>query len=167
MNRKPITMLDLATRYGIALAEVAGRPLWRKCCCPFHDEVTPSFYVMTDTNTFRCLGCGASGDMVAFVARMDDLTFHAAHNVLLALEAAPRIVPPAAAANTTPRRVSLLHKPEGEPRRPVRRPPPAERLRGVGADLRECAGEAEVNRDELLALANRIDKIAAEVEVTD
>lgn len=29
--------------------------------CPFHDEVTPSFFVRKDLGTYKCYGCGASG----------------------------------------------------------------------------------------------------------
>lgn len=37
-----------------------------KCCCPFHDEKTPSFMVYDDH--YYCFGCGAFGDVVNFVA---------------------------------------------------------------------------------------------------
>lgn len=163
MNQKPITMLDLADRYGIVLVQVECRPLWRKCCCPFHEEKIPSFYVMTETNSFRCLGCGASGDMIAFMARMENLTFPDAVERLASLQADAGSVP-AAATTVVPVNVPRWLKPAGEPRRPVRRPVAAERLRGIGLDLRDCAGDAEVDKDDLLALANRIDLVAAELE---
>jgi phage/plasmid primase-like uncharacterized protein len=38
-----------------------------KACCPFHDEKTPSFYVVPDKHFAHCYGCGWHGDVVDFV----------------------------------------------------------------------------------------------------
>jgi DNA primase len=43
--------------------------------CPFHNEKTPSFYVVEDKNFFHCFGCGAHGDVIGFVMRADNLDF--------------------------------------------------------------------------------------------
>ncbi len=43
--------------------------------CPFHDERTPSFYVTPDRGSFKCFGCGKSGDVFGFVMEMDSMTF--------------------------------------------------------------------------------------------
>src|SRR5579875_833619 len=43
--------------------------------CPFHNEKTPSFYVVDDKNFFHCFGCGAHGDVIGFVMRADHLDF--------------------------------------------------------------------------------------------
>src|ERR1700756_429631 len=43
--------------------------------CPFHHEKTPSFYVVEDKSFFHCFGCGAHGDVIAFVMRVDNLDF--------------------------------------------------------------------------------------------
>ena len=44
-------------------------------CCPFHDEKTPSFTVSPNKQFFHCFGCGAHGDVIAFVSRFDGLPF--------------------------------------------------------------------------------------------
>ena len=44
--------------------------------CPFHGEKTPSFYVYPDH--FYCFGCGAHGDAIGFVMRMQRVPFAAA-----------------------------------------------------------------------------------------
>ncbi len=46
-----------------------------KGLCPFHDEKTASFTVRESTGTFHCFGCGEGGDVVAFVQKIDHLSF--------------------------------------------------------------------------------------------
>jgi DNA primase len=43
--------------------------------CPFHNEKTPSFYVVEDKGFFHCFGCGAHGDAIGFIMRADNLDF--------------------------------------------------------------------------------------------
>lgn len=43
-------------------------------CCPFHSEKTPSFHVIPAKEFFHCFGCGASGDVVDFVAKLRGLS---------------------------------------------------------------------------------------------
>ena len=46
--------------------------------CPFHDEKTPSFYVNPQKGFFHCFGCGASGDVIEFVKKIENLSFQEA-----------------------------------------------------------------------------------------
>lgn len=43
--------------------------------CPFHNEKTPSFTVYPETNSFYCFGCGAGGDIITFVRRIEHLDY--------------------------------------------------------------------------------------------
>lgn len=43
--------------------------------CPFHNEKTPSFTVYNDTQSFYCFGCGAGGDAVGFIRRIENLDY--------------------------------------------------------------------------------------------
>lgn len=43
--------------------------------CPFHNEKTPSFNVRPSTASFRCFGCGASGNAFGFLMNHDGLSF--------------------------------------------------------------------------------------------
>jgi DNA primase len=43
--------------------------------CPFHGEKTPSFSVHATRQFFHCFGCGVSGDVFAFVQKIEDITF--------------------------------------------------------------------------------------------
>ena len=40
-----------------------------QACCPFHNEKTPSFVVSETKQIFTCFGCGATGDVFAFVQK--------------------------------------------------------------------------------------------------
>ena len=43
--------------------------------CPFHEEKTPSFYVNPDKGFFHCFGCGAGGDVIEFVKKIENISF--------------------------------------------------------------------------------------------
>lgn len=45
------------------------------CCCPFHNEKTPSMCVNTQGQFYHCFGCGASGDVITFVMEMESLGY--------------------------------------------------------------------------------------------
>jgi hypothetical protein len=46
--------------------------------CPFHRERTPSFTVTDNKHFFHCFGCGAHGDVFAFLMRVDNIDFRTA-----------------------------------------------------------------------------------------
>lgn len=43
--------------------------------CPFHQEKTPSFNVDPVYRSYKCFGCGASGDVFSFIERYENMTF--------------------------------------------------------------------------------------------
>ena len=51
-----------------------GKGRVRQGVCPFHKESEGSFTVYSDTERFYCFGCGAGGDVLDFVQRMEGLT---------------------------------------------------------------------------------------------
>ena len=62
---------DVVEAAGVVLR---GRGRVRQGVCPFHEEVEGSFTVYSDSEKFWCFGCGAGGDVLDFVQRMDGLT---------------------------------------------------------------------------------------------
>ena len=64
--KQSITIREAAERYGI---EVGRNSM---ACCPFHDDKNPSMKLNKDY--FYCFGCGATGDVIDFTARLYNLS---------------------------------------------------------------------------------------------
>lgn len=62
--KSAVSTKDAAIFYGIKVSRNG------MCCCPFHPDRHPSMKV---DNRFHCFGCGADGDVINFVERMDGL----------------------------------------------------------------------------------------------
>ena len=43
--------------------------------CPFHNEKTPSFVVYPETQSFYCFGCGAGGDVITFIKKINNVDY--------------------------------------------------------------------------------------------
>lgn len=43
--------------------------------CPFHNEKTPSFTVYPETESYYCFGCGAGGEVINFIRRIENLDY--------------------------------------------------------------------------------------------
>ena len=51
----------------------AGREF--KANCPFHEEKTPSFYVVPHKRFYKCFGCGKAGSVFDFVMERQGMDF--------------------------------------------------------------------------------------------
>ena len=75
-----VDILELKARHPLGDAVEAagvvlrGKGRVRQGVCPFHNEAEGSFTVYGDTERFYCFGCGAGGDVLDFVGRMEGLT---------------------------------------------------------------------------------------------
>ncbi len=50
-----------------------GKDYW--CCCPFHEEKTPSCKINDDMGSYYCFGCGAKGDIFTLYTNMYNFSF--------------------------------------------------------------------------------------------
>jgi DNA primase len=79
--REVHSRIDIATFIGqYVTLRKRGRDLVG--LCPFHGEKTPSFHVHPEEGYFKCFGCGVAGDVIAFVQKLENLTFPDAIRVL-------------------------------------------------------------------------------------
>ncbi len=53
-----------------------------KALCPFHNEKTPSFTINQEKNSFKCFGCGISGDVFSYVMEKYKVDFKEALKIL-------------------------------------------------------------------------------------
>ena len=72
--------------------------------CPFHSEKTPSFTVFQNAKNFYCFGCGAGGDVITFVMKIENLDYPGAIEFLAKRAGLP--VPDFAESSETPGSVS-------------------------------------------------------------
>ncbi len=72
--RDKVNIVDVVSRY--VKLKKSGRNFVG--LCPFHEEKTPSFVVSPEKQIFHCFGCGASGDVIKFLMRIEDIDFKAA-----------------------------------------------------------------------------------------
>jgi len=50
-----------------------GKDYW--CCCPFHEEKTPSCKINEELGTYYCFGCGAKGDIFSIYTDLYNYKF--------------------------------------------------------------------------------------------
>lgn len=70
--KSAVSIVDFVERSGVSLRP-AGVSF--KGLCPFHQERTPSFVVSPEFQTYRCFGCGATGDVIHFVMNLEGIGF--------------------------------------------------------------------------------------------
>jgi hypothetical protein len=69
--KQKVSILDVIDKYGLDPPKQKRNKYY--ILCPFHEEKTPSFVVFPDGG-WKCFGCGASGDVVDFVAKMESIS---------------------------------------------------------------------------------------------
>lgn len=62
-----IKITDIAKSYGLD-TDKRG-----KTTCPFHNDSDPSLMLNDKKNIFHCFGCGAKGDLITFIRKMEEI----------------------------------------------------------------------------------------------
>ncbi len=78
-------MLDVAQSY--VQMKRSGRTYTG--LCPFHSEKSPSFVVYPETQSFYCFGCGAGGDVITFIKKINNIDYVEAVKLLAARAGMP------------------------------------------------------------------------------
>jgi P4 family phage/plasmid primase-like protien len=69
-----VSLVDVVGHY-VQLKKMGGE---LRGLCPFHDDHTPSFYVIPKKGFAHCFSCGWSGDAIGFIREKEGLDFLAA-----------------------------------------------------------------------------------------
>lgn len=77
--KRSISIVDVVSLY--VNLKPAGRYL--KALCPFHEEKTPSFFIMPEKNTYTCYGCNKFGDVFTFIQEIENISFSESINFLI------------------------------------------------------------------------------------
>ncbi|MCL4230946.1 MAG: toprim domain-containing protein [Dehalococcoidia bacterium] len=77
--RRDHPIADVVVASGLQLRPMGGRLTG---VCPFHGDTRPSLVVYPATQSYYCFGCGAGGDVIDFVARLNRLGFKEAVEML-------------------------------------------------------------------------------------
>ncbi len=85
--KKTTDIAQVIASFGIELKPAGTNDL--KGLCPFHDDSKPSMIVTPGKGLFHCMSCGAAGNVIQFVARMEGLTEREA--ALRLLDAVPGV----------------------------------------------------------------------------
>ena len=71
-------IVDIISQY--VILKRSGRNLFG--LCPFHKEKTPSFSVSPDKQIFHCFGCGAGGNVIHFISKIENVDFKESLEIL-------------------------------------------------------------------------------------
>ena len=82
--KQSVRLEVLAERRGMTLERGGGAEVKARCC--FHQDDTPSLFINTTANLYQCFGCGAKGDVIAWVRELEGLNFPDAVAWLVAFE---------------------------------------------------------------------------------
>ena len=69
--KESVPIADLVSRY--AALHPSGNAL--RGLCPFHEDHSPSLMIYPESGRFRCYGCGRHGDVITFIAGIEELPF--------------------------------------------------------------------------------------------
>ena len=97
--RRDHPIADVVVAAGLQLRPTGGRLTG---VCPFHGDTRPSLIVYPATQSYYCFGCGAGGDVIDFVARLNKVGFKHAVEVLCGTAGQPYNLSPIRCVSEAP-----------------------------------------------------------------
>lgn len=85
--KRSTDIVAVVESYGVQLKKVGRNHVG---LCPFHDDANPSLVVTQSKGLFRCPACGATGNVIQFVAKKENISDKAA--ALKLLDAVPGVM---------------------------------------------------------------------------
>lgn len=86
--KNDVPVSEVVGKY-VALKKVSGRLTG---LCPFHSEKTPSFAVDDAQGFYHCFGCGAHGDVLDFLTKIENIPLQEGMEKLSGVAALPKVV---------------------------------------------------------------------------
>ncbi|MEZ4479931.1 MAG: CHC2 zinc finger domain-containing protein [Dehalococcoidia bacterium] len=97
--RRDHPIADVVVASGLQLRPLGGRLTG---VCPFHGDTRPSLIVYPATQSYYCFGCGAGGDVIDFVARLNKVGFKEAVEMLCGTAVQPSNLSPIRCVSEAP-----------------------------------------------------------------
>jgi DNA primase len=107
--RQAYPLAEIVEQYGVALTRRGPILMGR---CPLHDDHTPSFLVDERDQHYHCFGCGAHGDVIGLMRRLERLDFRGAVARLTGASPPPARPPARVRTRPEPERPGLREDPE-------------------------------------------------------
>lgn len=89
--RRDYPIAEVMAASGLQLRPMGGR---LTVVCPFHGDMRPSLIVYPATQSYYCFSCGAGGDVIDFVARLNKVGFKGAVETLCGTAVQPSKLSP-------------------------------------------------------------------------
>jgi DNA primase len=71
-----LTLADLVAEFGLQVKPTAGgKELVTKCFMSGHEEKTASMFINPSKGVFHCWGCGATGNVIAMFAELENMSY--------------------------------------------------------------------------------------------
>ncbi len=112
-------IVSVIESYGVELHQHGSE---YKSLCPFHQEKTPSFTVVSNKGFYQCFGCGSSGSAIDFVMNFTSVDFRSAVEIINGSKNHETIQPilKTEAADYTPEWIPCFSVPSDAPLRPTK-----------------------------------------------
>lgn len=68
-----VDIIDLMQSHGVVIKSSPGDQA--TALCPFHPDKTPSLSISRKKKLYHCFGCGASGNTLTYIMRVEGISY--------------------------------------------------------------------------------------------